>query len=76
MEKPILQIPKKKYGGESCVISMRLSKQMLADIDQVAALSGRTRNEIMTTGMEFALAHLLITAPQPGGNPTVKTAKR
>ena len=64
MEKPILQIPQKKYSGESSVISMRIPKDMLADIDQVAEVTGRTRNEILTTGLEFALNHMIITAAQ------------
>lgn len=62
MDRPILQIPQKKYTGESSVISMRIPKDMLADIDRVAEVTGRTRNEILTTGLEFALNHMIITA--------------
>lgn len=65
MEKPILQIPQKKYAGDSSVISMRIPKDMLSDIDRVAEVTGRTRNEILTTGLEFALNHMIITAAQP-----------
>ncbi len=61
MEKPIFQIAQKQYTGQSAVISMRLPGDMLADIDEAARISGRTRNEIMTMGLEFALQHMVIT---------------
>lgn len=60
MEKPKLQITPKKYGGETSVISMRLPKDMLRDIDAVAEETGRTRNEIMLLSMEFALDNMEI----------------
>ena len=60
MEKPKLQITPKKYGGETSVISMRLPKDMLRDIDTVAEETGRTRNEIMLLSMEFALDNMEI----------------
>ena len=60
MEKPKLQITPKKYGGETSVISMRLPKDMLRDIDTVAEETGRTRNEIMQLSMEFALDNMEI----------------
>lgn len=60
MEKPKLQITPKKYSGESSVISMRLPKDMLRDIDAVAEETGRTRNEIMLLSMEFALDNMEI----------------
>lgn len=53
-----LLITQKKYTEESAVISMRIPKDMLRDIDAVAATTGRTRNEIMTTSLEFALEHM------------------
>ena len=53
-------IPKKKYGGETSIISMRLPKDMLHDIDRVAEETGRTRNEILTLSLEFALDHMEI----------------
>ena len=60
MEKPKLQITPKKYGGETSVISMRLPKDMLRDIDAVAEETGRTRNEIMLLRIEFALDNMEI----------------
>ena len=62
MDKPIFRISKKQYTGESAVISVRLPKNMLADIDEAAQISGRTRNEILTMALEFALSSLVITA--------------
>ena len=47
-----------RYGNETSVISVRLPKDMLAVIDRVAAETGRTRNEIIVTSMEFALETL------------------
>ena len=55
-----LQIRKKRYTGESTIISMRLPKDMLRDIDAVAAQTGRTRNEVLSMSMEFALDHMEI----------------
>lgn len=55
-----LVIQPHKYGGETSVISMRLPKDMLADIDRVAAETGRTRNEILILSMEFALENMQI----------------
>ena len=63
MQEPVFQLQKKKYQGETSVISMRMPKDMLADIDRAASVSGRTRNEIMTLSLEFALNHMEIIAP-------------
>ena len=60
MNEPTLRIIPKKYGGETTVISMRMPKDLLKDIDTVAAETGHNRNEIMTMSLEFALNHLKI----------------
>ena len=57
MSEPIFRIPKKKYGGDTTVISVRMPKDLLKDIDQVAALSGRSRTDTLNLSMEFALHH-------------------
>lgn len=57
MAEPVFRIPKKKYGGDTTVVSMRISRELLKDIDKVADLSGRNRNEILTMSLEFALKH-------------------
>lgn len=60
MEQPILQISPKKYAGETTIVSMRMAKDLLKDIDAVANVTGRTRNEILTMSLEFALEHMEI----------------
>ena len=61
MSEPVLKIPPKKYGGETTIVSMRMSKEMLKEIDTVAADTGRNRNEILSMSLEFALEHMEIT---------------
>lgn len=53
-----LIIQPQKYGGESSVISMRMPKEMLAEIDKIVLETGRTRNEILMLSIEFALEHM------------------
>ena len=59
-EEKKLVISPLKYSGETAVVSMRMPKDMLADIDAIAAKTGRTRNEIMMLSLEFALEHMQI----------------
>lgn len=61
MEKPKLQIAPKRYVGESMVISLRAPKDMVADLDKIAATTGRTRNEIVMLCLEYAIANMEIT---------------
>lgn len=60
MSNPVFRIAKKKYGGETTVVSMRMAKELLKDIDNIADISGRNRNEILTMSLEFALNHMEI----------------
>ena len=60
MQNKKLIIQPHRYGGETTVISLRLSKEMLKAIDEVASETGRTRNEILTLSLEFALDNLEI----------------
>ncbi len=55
-----LIIKPRKYQGETTVISLRLPKEMLTVIDQVANETGRTRNEIVVMSMEYALENMEI----------------
>ena len=57
MEKPVLRITPKKYAGETTIVSMRISKELLKDIDAIASATGRNRNEVLTMRLEFALTH-------------------
>lgn len=58
MSEPILKITPKAYSGETTVISMRLAKELVKDIDMVANLTGYNRNEILTKSLEFALKNM------------------
>ena len=60
MSEPILRITPKKYSGETTIVSMRIAKDLLKDIDAVANVTGRNRNEILTMSLEFALNHMEI----------------
>jgi len=60
MSEPKFQVVPKKFTGESAVVSMRMPKDMLRYIDEIAAKVGRTRNEFMLMSLEFALDHLEI----------------
>lgn len=63
-DKKKLVIQRQKYGNETSVISMRMPKGMLADLDKVAAETGRTRNEILMLSIEFALENIEIEKKQ------------
>ena len=60
MSEPVLRISPKKYSGEMTIVSMRMSKELLKDIDNIAKVTGRNRNEIMAMSLEFALNHMEI----------------
>ena len=60
MEIPTLRIEPKKYAGETTIVSMRISKELLKEIDAVANVTGRNRNEILMMSLEFALNHMEI----------------
>lgn len=66
MGEPVLRITPKKYGGETTILSMRLPKEMLKAIDDVASITGRSRNEILTTSLEFAIDHMEIIMKEWG----------
>ncbi len=55
-----LKISSKKYRGESAVVSVRLPVELVSALDEIAAQTGRTRNEIMQTCIEFAVDNLEI----------------
>jgi len=60
METPKLFIEPKRYTGESTVVSMRLPKDMIEELDGIAKATGRTRSELMATCLEFAMRHMEI----------------
>lgn len=60
MEDTKLVVSPKKYNAESQVLSVRMPKDMLQEIDTVSQKTGRTRNELILTCIEFALEHMEI----------------
>ena len=82
MNTPKFEIPVKRYTGGSTVVSFRLPKDMLREVDEVAARTGRTRNEVLSLCVEFALEHLepedaaQASAPEGDQVPIIKEIKR
>ena len=66
MNEPILRIEPKQYNGATTIVSLRMAKEMLKDIDDVAAATGRNRNEVMLMSLEFALKHMEIVTEEQG----------
>lgn len=64
MVENVLRIEAKRYTEESVVVSSRIPKDMLQDIDEVAKQSGRSRNEIVTMLLDFALKNTQIIEKQ------------
>ena len=60
MDNPKLFIKPKKYVGESTVVSLRLPKDMIKEMDSIAKATGRTRSELMSMCLEFAMRHMEI----------------
>lgn len=58
MDEKKLIIRPVKYSGETMVTSVRLPKELVMAVDAVANDTGRTRNELLITFIEFALDHL------------------
>ena len=52
--------PRKLYG-ESKVVSARLPTSVIRELDDVAMKTGRTRNELISLCIHYALKHLEIS---------------
>ena len=55
-----LVITSKKFQGESVVVSTRLTGDLVKKLDEIAKTTGRTRNEIIQTCLEFAVSNLKV----------------
>lgn len=55
MEKKKLKIKKKKYGGKTSVVSIRMPNMLIEKIDDVALKTDRTRNDIIIKFIDYAL---------------------
>lgn len=53
-------LPHKKCGEPSAVVSARLPKDTLEELDVVAAKTGRTRNEVISMSLEFSLKRMML----------------
>lgn len=60
MEEKKLTVKKKKYGGSSSVVSLRMPDKLVSKIDKVAGETGRTRNDLIIRFIDFALDNLVI----------------
>ena len=61
-----LVVYSKKYKGESSVISARVPVELIKKIDNIADITGRTRNEILLTCLEFAVSNLIVEDEDKG----------
>lgn len=55
-----LVIKPNKYGGKSSVVSARIPDEMLSQLDTLSTETGRSRNELLVTMIEFALDNIVI----------------
>lgn len=60
MEIDKLVITSKKYRGSSSVVSVRLPNDLVNEVDKIAKISGRTRNDVFLQCVEFAIDNLEI----------------
>ena len=62
MESNKLLISPRKYKGETSVVSARLPVDMIRALDQIAERTGRNRNEIIMTCLEYAIDNISISS--------------
>ena len=55
-----LVIPTKKFRGDTSVVSVRLPNELVAKLDDIAEATGRSRNELIQTCLEFAVENIVI----------------
>ena len=60
----ILKIETKRYTEESVIVSARIPKDMLEDINSIAKETGRARHEIITILLDYALKNTEIVDKQ------------
>ena len=53
-------ISSKKFRGETSVVSVRLPEDLIGRIDDIAARTGRTRNEIILKCLVFSVENIVI----------------
>ena len=55
-----LIIQNKKSNAEMTIISMRIQKDLLMEIDDVVAKTGNSRNEVLQMCLRFAMDNLQV----------------
>ena len=55
-----LVIQNKKSNTESTIISMRIQKDLLMEIDEVVSKTGNSRNEVLKMCLRFAMDNLQV----------------
>ena len=60
MERAKFEVTSKNYKGDSSVISLRLSNELISKFDEIANETGRTRNEIISMALEYAISNVEI----------------
>lgn len=55
-----LIIKPNKYGGKSSVVSARIPDEMLDKLDSLSSKTGKSRNELLVTMIDFALDNIEI----------------
>lgn len=55
-----LIITPKKYSGKSSVVSARLPDDMIKVLDEISFKTGKSRNELLVTMIEFAIDNIEI----------------
>ncbi|MCI5853053.1 MAG: ribbon-helix-helix protein, CopG family [Firmicutes bacterium] len=56
-----LIITPKKYTGKTSVVSTRLPDEMIKELEALSARTGKSRNELLVTMIEFALDNIEIS---------------
>lgn len=56
----MLKIKASRFKGESSVISLRVAKNLSKEIDNISEEIGRTRNDLITQMLEYAIGSILI----------------
>lgn len=55
-----LIITPKKYSGKPSVVSARLPDDMIKVLDEISFKTGKSRNELLVTMIEFAIDNIEI----------------
>lgn len=61
-----LEITPKKYRGETTTVTVRLSVELVDEIDKIANQTGRTRNDIIHKCIEYGVDNISITEERGG----------